>query len=348
MAEKYRATAAAIRCVYGRKLRQEDYHALLNMHSVAEIAAYLQQQALYRDLLAELNPAYIHRGHLELLLNRNLFLQTMRLCKLERLGNAPFCRFFVYDAEVRELLKAIQLLPSAPQGYISAMDAWLEPYTGISLRAIAEATDAQSLIAAAAHTPYAPILQKHLQKDGTLPYAPLEIALRTAYIKRLLTEGVQLLGGKDRKALQKLIGEQIDLINLINAFRMKCIFHADDETLREHLLPVSGRLPRCICEELYGASDVDTFLDVLRATRYGRQITDLPEQPEAVRIEQAFQTLRYRTARNALHFSGHAAVSLYALHVIGQVEVRNLITIIEGIRYGKPVSYLQPLLITGE
>ena len=72
------------------------------------------------------------------------------------------------------------------------------------------------------------------------------------------------------------------------------------------------------------------------------------EAPESVQLEHAFQSLRWQTARSALHFSGHAAVSLYAVHVLYHIEVSNLITIIEGIRYGKSVSYLQSLLITEE
>ena len=74
-------------------------------------------------------------------------------------------------------------------------------------------------------------------------------------------------------------------------------------------------------------------------------LANLPDMPDAIRMERAFQTLRWRTARNALHFSGHAAVSLYAVHCLNQIEVQNLITVIEGIRYHKPVSYIRSLLI---
>ena len=88
---------------------------------------------------------------------------------------------------------------------------------------------------------------------------------------------------------------------------------------------------------------------MLKTTRYGRMMRwDAADTPESLRLEQAFRTLRWQTARSALHFSGNAAVSLYAVHVLYQIEVENLITVIEGIRYGKPVSYIQSLLITEE
>ena len=88
---------------------------------------------------------------------------------------------------------------------------------------------------------------------------------------------------------------------------------------------------------------------VLKTTRYGRMLnTELNNAPESLKLEHAFQVLRQRTARTSLHFSGHAAVSLYAVHVLYQIEIKNLITIIEGIRYKKSVSDLQALLILGE
>ena len=345
MAKVYRATVAAIRSVYGKRLTAADYRDLLSLHSLPEIVAFLKDTERYGELLRGIDPAFTHRGYLEMLLQRYPFIQCLHFCRLEQLRKVPFFRFFIYDREIRELVKAIRLLPNAPQGYISAMDAWIAPYLDISTEAIARATDAEGLIAALAHTPYAAVLKKQLQPDGTLPYTASEIALRVCYLQRMRDDARAAFKPAEIAVLHNLIGEQIDLINIINAYRMKSVFHADEETLRSMLLPLSGKLPQRFCEELYTAPDASAFLTALRNTRYGRQIPDLPDEEESVRMEHAFQTLRCRTAQNALHFSEHAAVSLYAMHVLDEAEIRNIITVIEGIRYEKPVSYLQSLLI---
>lgn len=345
MAQDYRATVAAIRTYYGKRLRLSDYRDLLNLHSLPEIVSFLKDTDSYGELLRGLDPAFTHRGYLEVLLQRSPFIACLHFCKLEQMQRVPFFRFFVYDREIREIIKAIRLLPNAPQGYISAMDTWIAPYLDISLDAMARAGDAEALIAALAHTPYAPVLKKQLKPDGTLPFTESEIALRVCYLSRIREHAEAAFKPEEVHALHNLIGEQIDLINLINAYRMKSVFHADEETLRSMLLPIPGRLPARFCEELYTAPDTEHFIQALRGTRYGRKLPDLQNVPESVRMEHAFQTLRCKTARNALHFSDHAAVSLYALHVLMQTEVQNLITIIEGIRYQKPVPYLQALLI---
>ena len=350
MPNNHQATAAAIRSAYGHRLKAADYRELVSLHSVQEVVSYLKETEGYGDLLRGLEPSYTHRGYLEMLLKRNLFTQCLHFCSLEHLQNTPFFRFFIYDYEIRELIKKLLLMPEGVQAYISAMDAWLDPYFSFPMDRLARADSAAELIAAAAGTPYQAVLKKQLSPETGRPYdfTACEIALRACYLERILKEAESTVRGSDLEALRDLIGEQIDLINLINAYRLKCVFHAEEDTLRSMMLPIPGRLPRRTCDALYAAPNLDAFLEVLKTTRYGRLlngVTGLSDPSDSIRLEHAFQTLRCRSARNALHFSSHAAVSLYAVHFLYQTEVQNLITIIEGIRYGKPASYMQELLV---
>ena len=281
MAGKHGATAAAIRTAYGHRLLPADYRDLLNLHSVPEVVAYLKETPAYRDLLAGLEPAYTHRGYLEMLLTRNIFTQCMHFCGLEHLQNTPFFRFFIYEYEIRELLKKIQLMPQGPQAYISAMDAWLAPYCSFSLDALARAENGQMLRAVTAQTPYAEVLKKHLGRDGIpADFTAFETALRACVLTRILDEAKRTLRGADLEALTTLIGEQADLINLINAYRLKSVFHADEQTVRRLMLPIAGRLPRRICDQLWAAPDIPAFLSVLKGTRYGRLLGGLQALPE--------------------------------------------------------------------
>jgi len=347
MPNNYQASTAAIRCAYGQRLRSTDYRDLLNLHSIPEVVQYLKETERYGELLSSLEPMYTHRGHLEMLLERGIFDRCVHFCGMEQLLRKPFFRFFVYEYEIRELCKAAML---GNQQYISAMNTWLTPYASFRVDALARAQNEEEMVAAVSHTPFAPILKKYLlsARTGT-SLAECEIAMRAAAFSKLLKDAEKTLSGSDLEAFRGLVGEQIDLINIINAYRLISVFHTDQETLSAMLLPDGGKLPKRICKELYSAKTADGFLSVLSTTRYGRKLggfAAIGDIPDHVRLEHAFQTLRYQTARRALHFSGHAAVSLYAEHFLDQIEVRNLITIIEGIRYQKPVSYMQSLLIT--
>lgn len=342
----YRATVASIRAVYGKRLRQQQYRTMMAMHTVPEIAAFLKNTPAYRQLLADMEPSVVHRGYLESALRRAVFHQYLHFCKLEQLQSTPFFRFVIMDYEVREILKAIQLLPQQNDSYITAMFGWLAPYTEFSLDALAKADSYDEILDALKHTVYHDILKPFLRNEQQpFPYLECEIALRAGYLEHLLEQTKRVMKGKNRTALEEQIRQQIDLVNLINAYRLKSVFHSDRDTLRALMLPVQGNLPKRISNMLYDAPDADAFRRVLMGTRYGRMLSTHGELPQHLQMEHCFQVLRCRTARNALRFSDHAAVSLYAMHYLQSVEAENLTTIIEGIRYQKPIPYLESLLI---
>lgn len=342
----YRATVASVRAIYGNRLRPQQYRMMMSMHTVPEIAAFLKQTDAYRQLLADMEPSVVHRGYLESVLRRAVFQQYLHFCRLEQLQNTPFFRFVIMDYEIRELLKAIQLLPQHNNSYITQMFSWLSPYTCFSLEELAKADSYEKILEAVKHTIYYTHLKPFLSDaEEDFSYFSCEIALRAGYMQHLMDETKRVMKAKNRDALLDLIREQIDLINLINAYRLKSVFRTDQATLRSLMLPIRGNLSTRICSALYDAPDAESFRRILMNTRYGRMLGSPGELPHHLQMEHCFQTLRCRTARNALRFSDHASVSLYAVHYLQQVEVDNLTTIIEGIRYDKPASYVESLLI---
>lgn len=343
----YRATVASVRAIYGNRLRPQHYRAMISLHTVPDIAAYLKQTDAYRNLLADMEPSVMHRGYLESVLQRTVFQQYLHFCKLEQLHNTPFFRFIIMDYEIRELLKAILLLPQHKSGsYISQMHGWLSPYTVFSLEKLAQAKSYAEILEVTRHTVYYNCLKPFLaQEDGDFPYFACEIALRAGYVQHLLDETQRMMKGKNRDALTSLIREQVDLINLINAYRLKSVFHSDSETLHSLMLPIQGLLPKRVCTALYDAPDTESFRQILSRTRYGHMLEPEGTLSHHRQMEHSFQILRCRTARNALRFSDHALVSLYAVHHLHRVEVDNLKTIIEGIRYDQPAAYLESLII---
>ncbi len=341
----YRATAASIRTVYGQRLRWQDYREMMGMHSVSEIASYLKNTDAYGAYLQGIEPAFVHRGYLETILQRTIFERDLHFCRMEQLQKTPFFRFFIMDYEIQEIFKAIQLLPDYNADYVSVMAAWLTPYTSFPLEKLATAKTQDDIVAAVAHTPYQAVLRKFFDdQSGVLNFMDVEIALRSCYLRQLKEDAAKILGKSDLSAMNTLIGEQVDLINLINAYRLKSVFHTERQQLKSMMLPIKGMLSDAVMQQLYDASDENEFRQLLKSTKYGRLLGST-QSFDHEQMEQAFQMLRYRTARNALHFSGHAAVSLYAVHFLFQVEVQNLITIIESIRYEKSIPFMQAHLI---
>ena len=62
-------------------------------------------------------------------------------------------------------------------------------------------------------------------------------------------------------------------------------------------------------------------------------------------INHDIEILRNRFAKNYLRKSTNAAVSIYTILFLLTTEVKNIITIIEGIRYGVPVQSIEEMLV---
>ena len=66
---------------------------------------------------------------------------------------------------------------------------------------------------------------------------------------------------------------------------------------------------------------------------------------DSVHFEHELTKLRCNLARRSLVLAEDVSVSLYSMMYLLEIEVTNIITIIEGIRYQKDVSYIENLLV---
>ncbi|MGN0613000.1 MAG: V0D/AC39 family V-type ATPase subunit [Porcipelethomonas sp.] len=342
------ATVAKVRALYGKRLRENDYNELFSKKKVTDAADYLKRNTHFSGVLSGIDTSTIHRGYLETLLHKAYFDEYERLCKFQHLNEEPFFNFLLVKVELRELLKAILYLNNDRKDvYIESMHAFLIEKASFDLIALAKARDFKSLLAVIRHTPYYDII-KHIKtdKDGNIPYTKCEVMLRTYYLKWMIETAQKHFDKQSRSALVKLINVQTDIINIINAYRMKKYFSGDAETLRENSLPFYGRLSQAKQFDLFEAETAEEFLNRLSKTVYGRLMENLSEDMESEQFERELERLQCRMAKRALLFSENAAISLFAYMQLAEAEVKNVISIVEGIRYGRSVSYMQNIVIT--
>lgn len=341
------ATTAKLRAVYGKRLRAEDYEALVTKKSVSEIADYLKHATYYRDALENVETGTIHRGYLELVLRRNLFETYERFCKFQQLDRAEFFRFQLVYYEIRELLRGI-LYMNAGSGddFIAAVPAYLLSRASFPILELGKAKDFSAVLKLIGHTPYRQVLEHiPVSADGRADYTQCELQLRTYYLKWLHDLVERNFRGKNRDALLGQIHMQTDLINIINAYRMKTFFHAGAEELNRCMLPFYGRLSKKRMQALYHAADTETYMRLLSETIYGRQLPQRLSELTPAELERALTRLRCNLARRSISTSQNAAVSIYSMMFLLENELNNIITIIEGVRYEKSVPYIQSLLV---
>ena len=342
-----KATVAKSLAIYGKRLTPEDYKELLHRNSVTEIAEYLKRNTHYKFVLASIDTATIHRGHLESLLKRDVFDLYVKLCKFQKLGGVPFYNYLVIKQEIAEIVSCIlHLNAKASEDYISSLPSYLISHASYDLLELARARDFSEILKVLKKTPYYDIIKDAVPDEhGVYDCTKIESQLRTYYLKWLSLTIDEDFSGKTAKDLHALIKTQLDLINIINGFRMKAFFSSDAQTIESYMLHFYGRLSRNKQFDLFGATDADDYIKRLQKTYYGRQMEAFSDSIAKNNLELYAHTLRHKYAKLTLRQSQEAPVSLYTIIYLFEIEEENITNIIEGIRYKAPLSYIEKLLI---
>ncbi|MGN0621014.1 MAG: V0D/AC39 family V-type ATPase subunit [Porcipelethomonas sp.] len=348
MKSELNATVAKVRAVYGKRLTQADYSELESRKTVGDAAEYLKRNTYYSGVLANVDTASIHRGFLESLLNRAFYDRYEKLCRFQGLNEKPFYNFLLKRSEIRELLKALLFLNNDNEDvYIESMHAHLLKKAGFDLIELAKASDFSSVLKVIKHTPYYDVLKNiRPDADGHIPYTKCEVALRTYYHKWLLETAVKEFHGSTESALTDQIKVQTDVINLINAYRMKKFFGASAKEIREFMIPFHGRLSAEKQDQLYESETAEDYLRMLSKTSYGRHMEFIDENMSSEQFERELVKVRCAAAKRSLMFSDNAAVSIYSFMYLSEIELNNIISIIECIRYKKSVNYMENIIVT--
>ena len=196
-----------------------------------------------------------------------------------------------------------------------------------------------------AKTPYHDILKKYKPElaDGHIDYAACELSLRTYYSGRLVAS-LHKFGGETEKRLKSYLGTQIDTINIANAYRMIHFFNADQQTVKSRMIPVYLKIPERKMDELYSAQNDQEFLKTLAAGYYGREMAE--QGIDMAEPDTALARLRFKQTKRAFSSARSAPECFFTFNSLAEVEVKNIIRIIEGIRYDLPAKEISELLIT--
>lgn len=339
------ATVAKMHAVYGKRLRQEDYSALLSCTSVSDAAGYLKRNTYFDKALEGVDTENIHRGNLENILRRSLMENYFRMIGFEKIGRDEFYNHIIVKTEINEILICILHLNAGTSDHITTLPIYMNKYTSFNLMELAKVGSYEELLSLTEKTPYYAILKEHRpdEENGHINYPVIELKLRTYYSKRL-AESVKKFGGETEKRLRSYIGTQIDMINIINSYRMKRYFSADPEEIKSRMIPIYMRISEQKMDELYSARDDKEFLERFSKTYYGREIAEKGFDMKTP--ELSLSRFRFLQTKRAFSRSTSAPECFYTFNQLAEIEVRNIIRIIEGIRYSLPTKEISELIIT--
>lgn len=338
------AVAAKAKSMYGRRLTAENYQELLRKKSVGEVAAYLRTETAYSDVLSEVRDNAIHRGQLEHLLRKDLFLRCQRLARYVGTKQKDFYAFGVRRQEIDVILNRIRMLNSELyEEFAANLPLYLEKYTQFDLLALTKCKDFEELLQVLANTGYDVVLKPFnpVKAHQKIDYVGCERALNQYYYLWLFETIKRSFNKKTRKELLTVFESEVELLNISKIYRYKKFFDISPEEILSSLTKTNQRMPTNFLRRLVEAADDQEVLNILAHSNYKMLVDD----SEYVFIEYYADQIKYHLSRRYMRFSTSAPLVFSTYMITQNLEVENLINIIEGVRYGVPSESIEKMLI---
>lgn len=333
------ATITKIRAIHGRMLTQEDYRILASKKTVAQVAQYLMEHKRFSDVLSGINVNTIHRGYLEELIVKGNFEMFLKLRDFQHLRHAEFYNSVCLKYETQQLLSLIDSIFSKTRAsFISGFPAFLINNTKLDFVELSKCASLQELCSKLGCTQYRKPMEQIASLGDNADYLTCEVILRTYYYKKLMSSVKNDLSKSDATLISSAIRSELDVRNIVNAYRMKKYFGAGSEEIRSKQLPFT-KLGKAKMEKLYECTTDTEMVEYVRKT--SKAAATLFDRSDFIETEMA--KINLRSARKLLRTQSMPAV-FYAFLQLCDVEAANIIHIIEGIRYELPHEKIEELI----
>ncbi|MBQ6570574.1 MAG: V-type ATPase subunit [Clostridia bacterium] len=320
------------RCMYGKRLKEEDYNALCACRSVSEVAFYLKTRTHYSDALQNLDEGTVHRRKLEELLFIKEFEEFARLCRYEFAGDEGFSEYIIMTVEIKEILRFLRLLfAGSPSEYLLSLPVYFASHSSVDLYALSRAKSFSEFLDIADRSRYRKAFRPFKGVENP-DFVSIEHALYGYMYSRLLEIVAARKSGDERAELENIFSTLLDTKNFLHIYRLKKYYNSDENIIRTLLFGGSHKIKKDIHEAMITAPDAQTVLDLMKTrTPYAKYFEEKGVTPDNI-----YSRIKFHTAKKYIHYSVNPSVVMLSYIMLSQIELGNIVNIIECVRYGLP------------
>lgn len=337
------AMAAKAKAMYGKHLKSDDYTELLRKKTVQEIAGYLKNETAFKSVLQGINEFAIHRGHLEMLIRQTFYLDFLELIRYGQSNKDHFYEYGVLMIEMKQILMTIRLLSETDKtNQIAQLPIFANRMISFDVEKLIKVNTFDELLMVLKNTPYYNLL-KPLKPRSILDidYANFEVVLKSYYYKRVYEIIDHEFTGKDKQDIKDLFDTQIELENITKIYRLKKYYNSSPIEIKKVLNPTYKKIQKKVLDEWIDTKDAHAFLLAVNQNAY-----DIPtDLKEFQYIEYQTDAIMFDLNKRLMRFSTNPNIILVSYLSLLEIEIRNIIDIIEGIRYKVDNDKIAKLLI---
>ncbi len=328
---KYPALNAKMKGMYTKELSQEELDELLRLSSLKDVIYFLKTKFSSLENINE----NMNRREIEQELN-NLFIEDiLKISKyLNKKENEIFMDFLSkYEINIVKNVFRNVTTNRDSKRYLRNVDNWTSKMF-ISLQKINDITSEKEFFEIIKNQEYFYIFEEYLKEQKDIPLEELEIMLDKFYFEKIYNEAKSY-----NKELENMIGTEIDLLNIITIYRANKYFAYSDNEIKKLLIPIFYKLNKNTVNKLINCNDFDEIASSLNKTPYSEVFKE--ENYLEHDKNQYLYNIYIKYFREKLF---NICTVFCNINLI-DVEIKNIINIIEGIRYNIDKTEIQKKIV---
>jgi len=328
---RYGGVSAKVRVMYGNRLKRLDYEKLLRQKSVSDIAAYLKTLPSWSAALKALQPSEVHRADLERALREGINQEYERIFKFMPRCDRRLMGYLIRRKELDEIFRFLRTTVSGNHtAYICTVPHFFRKHSKIRFESFEKCQSFDEFLTCVRDSIFYDVLARLPRRQGESPdYTLTKAALTSRYYSDIMELIGSKYSGSIADSLKEGFGTRIDLQNIETVMRIKRFFPQMAERATEYLIPYWQHLRQSFFQKLIAASSQAEEIELLRSSHYSR----LYAEKGPSNFEDFSLQFRFEVCKKLLSAPVPSVFTPIAYLSLKEIEVRNIINIVECVRY---------------
>lgn len=328
---KYPALNAKMKCMYSNNLSKEELEELVRQNNLKEAINFIKNKFPVLDNLNE----NMHRKELEQELNNLFIYDILKIFKYLNKNEIKILMQFLSKYEINCVKNVFRNVTTNRNSieYLKNIDNWTTKMFK-NIDGINQITEEKDFLELIKSEDYYKIFKEYEDTIENTPLEEIEVKLDKFYFQKMYN-----LAKKTNKTLQYIIGTEIDLLNVVWIYRAKKYFNYSPEETKDILIPISYKLSKKNLEELLDCTDFSEIKSILIGTRY-RSVFSEENKIEYDKNKYLYN-INIKLFRTKMFDIGTVFCNINLI----DIEIKNIINIIEGIRYKLDKQEIQKKII---
>lgn len=324
------ALLTRVRAQYGMRLREAEYTEMASSKTVPEAASFLLHRTAYGSFMT-LGDEVPTRGLVEYQLRKALLERSILLCRTEKSVGNCFFEYVLLRNGVNELLGFLRCQAAGqPERYMYSTSVYpMAKNSPFALEGLARVRTREELIDCLHGTHFekilTPVLKMGDRVDIALAEAVLDRDICTYMQQKLRAE----LPNAQAKTLLEILYAKAELSDAEMLYRAKTSYQISQTMLRAMQSGYRFRFSQAELEAMLHADSGQEVKRIVQASKYGKYLKSEAADDPGNWSDRFLSDMLCRY----IHFSAEPSVVLFAYLNWMELEIKNLIYVVEGVRY---------------